>query len=181
MAQILQNSGATAFLIAWGLLVGTFIAWKGAKQLDAMVTLARIADHQETGRSGPAAFKSAYVTYLLGTLILAVVAYGWLPNVLADWLFGLDKDTVGYAPLQVAALASTFPLAVGAIYQWRWRRRYRATHTVNCPKCGRINDRPHFPGHHRYTVVCGYAAILDGDRHLCRWCQTPLTFPRLTS
>ncbi len=181
MEQILQNTGATAFLIVWGFLVGAFIAWKGAKQLDAMVTLARIADNQESDRSGPAAFKSAYVTYLLGTVIAAVVAYGWLPNVLAEWLFGLGKDKVGYAPLQVAALASTLPLAVGAVYQWRWRRRYRAAHTAYCPKCGRINDRPHFPGHHRYTVVCGYAAIMDGDRFLCRWCHTPLTFPRLAS
>lgn len=180
MAQILQNTGALVFLIAWGFAVGTFIAWKGARQLEAMVTLARIAEQGEAERSGPAAFKSAYLMYLLATVAVAGVAYAWFPNVLVAILFGLGKEQVGYAPLQIVGLASFFPLTAGAIHQRRWRRRYRAAHTINCPRCGRINDRPHFPGHHRYSVICGYAAILDGDRHLCRWCQTLLTFPPLT-
>jgi hypothetical protein len=181
MAQILQNTTATIFLITWGLLVGTLIARKGAKQLEAAVTLARIVDGRESGRAGSVAFKSASLAHILGTLILAVVGLGLLPNVLADLLFGLEKARVGYAPLQVSGLASSFPLAAGAVYRWCWRRRYRAEHTAYCPECRRLNERPHFPGHHQYPVIFTYAAILDGDRHLCRWCQAPLTFPRHSS
>jgi hypothetical protein len=176
--RLYAHTGAFIFLIGWGLAVGAMIAWKGIKHLDTVVALARVAEQGEGRRSGPAAFKSAYLAYLLTSLAVVGVAYAWLPNLLASLLFGLGKGTVGYAPLQIVVSASFLPLAVGAFSQRRWRRRYRTDHTAGCPACGRVNDRPHFPGHHRYQVIVSYAAILDGERTLCRWCQTPISFPR---
>jgi hypothetical protein len=181
MTALLQHTGALGFLIVWGLAAGGYIAWRGARQLQIAVTLAKIVEAREAGRATGVAFKSAFAANLLGTLVLMAVALGWLPLLLTDLLFGLGRPAVGYAPLQVVAMASFFPLLAGAIYRRRWRRRYRGLHTADCPRCGRVNDRPHFPEHHRYPVVFGYAAVIDGDRHLCRWCQTPLTFPRLAS
>jgi hypothetical protein len=173
------HTGAFVFLTGWGLFVGALVAWKGAKHLETVIALARVAEQGEGRHSGPAAFKSAYLAYLLTSLAVVGAAYAWLPSVLASFLFGLGTEQVGYAPLQLVVCASFLPLAAGALHQRRWRRRYRAEHVIGCPKCGRLNDRPRFPGHHRYFVISGYAAILDGDRTLCRWCQTPLAFPRL--
>jgi hypothetical protein len=158
MTQLFEQTGALLFLIGWGFAVGGLIVYKGAKQAETMVTLAKMAERQEGGQAGPAAFKSALLAYLATSLAFVVAAYAWLPGVLVSFLFGIGKETIGYAPLQVVVCASFFPLAAGAVYQRRWRRRYRAEQTAHCPQCGRLNDRPHFPGHHRYQVVCSYAS-----------------------
>jgi len=174
--KLLTYPGLFVLLIGWGLLVGLAFAAAAWYRVIVALKLPRTIERART-QWMKFLLRQGHNVYIVGCLWLLGSAYVLVPYLFLQWTFGCKRCPFGREALWTVGLASLLPVLLYLPRARRRRRVYVATHTATCGRCGRVNDRPTFAGHHQYFVLCGFAAKMVDGGYACRWCAAPLRFP----
>jgi len=173
--KLLEYPGLFLLLVGWGIVVGAAAAAAAWYRVSLNLHLPRMIE-QAPSPWQRLFFRPGYEVYIVVCFALLGAAYVYVPYLFLKVTFACTKCPLGREALWTVGVSSLAPLLPYFPRSRRRRRRYLTAHTATCSNCGRINDRPLFPKHHKYFAVCGFAAKIVDAGYACRWCDTPLHF-----
>jgi hypothetical protein len=176
--NLLEHPRVLLLLIAWGIFAGIAITWMARYRLVLMLNLPRSVEQAKSPWRRLWLKEVAFPLFLVVACAFLVAAYAYVPYLILQIAFTCTKCSLGREALWTSGLSSLAPILAYLPHARKARRAYRAFHTMLCPSCGRVNDRPLFSEHHKYFAVCGFAAKMVDGGYACRWCMTPLRFPK---